>query len=169
MSEHPYYDLFRNKDSINDPSVPWKTGHDVQFLKYIKGLFFDTKQSKWGLKKYKKFVKKEYLSYRTCYDVLLKFSESPYFYSVKGAEGYKTFVKEIKKYNANRSANKMPVKKKYRWAFLEDQINQYDKYHDVSIEELIHHIAEGFDIGWTVSTIRTYIFEIKREKKIFPK
>lgn len=166
MAQHHYFHYFQGKGDIKgliDSHRPFRVVSKDKFYKYLKNLFFDYTYSKWKVKKYKNFVIDNSLDHDTCHKVLFEFSNTAYIETVTGSKGFKTFVKSLEKYGEEIDISKVIVKEDPK-GFLEKMIEINSKHLKFSNKKLIHYIAVRFDTGWSESTIKSYLYEVKYSK-----
>lgn len=159
MTQHHYFYFFQGHFDI-------KHAYDFSkdsFYSYLKKLFLDPVDSKWKVKKYKRFVTDNNLNFRDCYEVLSDFGNTEYFNNRKGKKGFKLFkpfVQTLKRYNKINSKRKYQIKnspiKFYRKLFDMLTVDT-----DMSTEEILRFIHNNFITEFTYSTFRSYWFDHK--------
>ena len=88
-SEHYYYNYLNGRKNS-------KYMDTLKFVKYIKDLFFNSTTSKWIPSKYKKFINRNSLDYKKCFETLSSLRVNNVFLKQKG---YSKFLERIEKYS----------------------------------------------------------------------
>ena len=143
-SEHYYYNYLNGRKNS-------KYIDKLKFVKYIKDLFFNSTTSKWIPSKYKKFINRNGLDYKKCFETLSSLKVNNVFLKQKG---YLEFLKSIEKYNPVAPSNKkirVPIEN--RREFLNEIEEVRENHLKIDNKDFVTFILKNFDIGYTKTTL----------------
>lgn len=146
-SEHYYYNYLNGRKNS-------KYMDTLKFVKYIKDLFFNSTTSKWIPSKYKKFINRNSLDYKKCFETLSSLRVNNVFLKQKG---YLEFLKSIEKYNSVVPSYKkiiVPIENRRTLLIDIEKVREKHKEHiKVNKKDFVAFILKNFDIGYTQKTL----------------